>query len=356
MRTELKTRCLPPLLSREEMMEIMQREVYGFLPNVPFSLSASEPVANELRYMCATVEHSFVNLTVTVGERSHAFRVDRLLHTDGRRRPLVVFLNFHPELKSPYFPTEEMSEYDADYLVAYYKDITSDDPDFTNGIAPLLLPEGQTQNDTAGKIALWAWSAMRILDYGLTLPSTDPDNLAVAGHSRLGKTALFTAMMDARFRFVLSNNAGCSGDALSRGNSGHSRPYRAPDRGELISDILRVFPYWFCKNYQSYAEKSYADTFDQHFLLGAIAPRFVLVGSCDEDYWADPLSEQLCALAASPAWEEQGLSGLVAPDRVALSGESFLDGHVGYYKLHSRHFLSRHGWRHFMTFIEKHKA
>ena len=119
----------------------------------------------------------------------------------------TVCVNFHPELKSPYFPVEEMSEYEADYLVCCYKDITSDDADFTNGIAPVLLPDGQAASDTAGKIALWAWSAMRVLDYGLTLPSTDPNNIAIAGHSRLGKTALFTAMMDARFRFVLSNIA-----------------------------------------------------------------------------------------------------------------------------------------------------
>ena len=149
MKAELNRRALPTLLSRAEMMAIMQREVYGFLPNVPFSLSVSEPISVEPRYQCGNVEHSFVQLTVTVGEGSHAFRVDRLLHKDGKRRPLILFLNFHPELKSPYFPTEQMSEYEADYLVAYYKDITTDDADFENGIAPLLLPDGQTDESTA---------------------------------------------------------------------------------------------------------------------------------------------------------------------------------------------------------------
>ena len=37
---------------------------------------------------------------------------------------------------------------------------------------------------------------MRVMDYALTLPGTDADNVAILGHSRLGKTALVTAMMD----------------------------------------------------------------------------------------------------------------------------------------------------------------
>jgi len=194
-----------------------------------------------------------------------------------------------------------------------------------------------------------------VLDYGLTLPGTDPRNVAIAGHSRLGKTALYTAMLDTRFRFVFSNAAGCAGDSLAHGNSGHTRERRTSALGELICDITESFPYWFCKNYLKYAEKNVADTFDQHFLLACIAPRFVLVGSCDLDAWADPRSQQLCALAAGEAWECMGLKGLVGSDRYLTPGEALTDGHVGYFLIHSMHFLSRHGWSRFLEFIKKHK-
>ncbi len=356
LKTELVNRNLPPLRSREEMKEIMQREVYGFLPQVAYSIASDSPTRVEDRYACGTVAHTYVNLTVRVGIGSHTFRVDRLLHKDGKKRPLVILNNFHPMNASPYFPIEEMSEYDADFLCVCYTDVTSDDGDFTTGLAPLLLPNGQERDDTCGKIGIWAWAAMRILDYGLTLSGTDAGNVAIAGHSRLGKTAAYAAMMDERFRFVLSNASGCAGDSLAHGCSGYGRASFTTELGELISDILRNFPYWFCKNYGKYAKTELSDTFDQHYLLASIAPRFVMVGSCELDAWADPRSQQLCALAASEAWEEMGLDGLLGPDRYLDAGEGLIDGHVGYFILRSKHFLSRHGWKWFMRFIERHQA
>jgi hypothetical protein len=104
----------------------------------------------------------------------------------------------------------------------------------------------------------------------------------------------------------------------------------------LICDITKNFPYWFCKKYRTYAEKNFSETFDQHFILAAIAPRYVMVGSCDLDAWADPISQQLCALAASEAWEHAGFTGLSGSDHYLQPGEALLDGHVGYFLIHCR--------------------
>lgn len=356
LREELKRRALPPLGERENMKELLQREVYGYLPDLPFEIGVGDEQTVEKRYMCGTVVHSYVMLTVRVGGGEHTFRVDRLLHTDGQRRPVVILNNIHPMQISPYFPIEEMSEYDVDFLVFCYKDVTSDDGDFNTGLAPLLLPRGQEHPYSCGKIGIWAWAAMRVLDYALTLEGTDPANVAIAGHSRLGKTALYTAMMDERFRFAFSNAAGCGGDSLAHGNSGHARTERTSRLGELIEDLIDRFPYWFCKNYAKYALRNLSDEFDQHTLLSTIAPRYVLVGACSLDAWADPLSQQLCALAAGEAFERMGLEGLVDGNRPLSEGEASLLGHVGFFLIRSKHFLSRHSWRYFMQFLERHKA
>lgn len=53
MYNELKKRNLPPLKSREEMMEILQREEYGYLPNVEYKLDVSDPIVIESRYASA---------------------------------------------------------------------------------------------------------------------------------------------------------------------------------------------------------------------------------------------------------------------------------------------------------------
>ena len=358
LKNELIKRNLPPLKTREEMKEIMQREVYGYLPDVPFTYSVSEPVLIEDRYCCGEVHFSYVNMTINIGEKSHSFRIDRLMHVDGRKRPLIIINNFHCMEASHYFPREEMSEYDVDYLLFCYKDVSSDDGDFSTGLAPMLLPGGQDSDTACGKIGIWAWAAMRVLDYGLTLPSTDEKNVMISGHSRLGKTALYTAMLDERFTFAFSNAAGCAGDSIAHGSTGKifeniSRQERL--RGENISDIVANFPYWFCRNYRKYTKDNISDIFDQHYLLAAIAPRFVVVGSCDMDAWADPESQQLCCLAASEMWEKDGLQGMKDTENYIAAGESLLDGSIGFFKIHSKHFFSRHSWMRSLEFMEKHK-
>lgn len=355
---ELKERKLPPLKSREEMKEIMQREVYGYLPDVPFTYSVSEPETVEERYCCGEVCFSFVNMTIDIADKSHTFRIDRLMHTDGKKRPLIIVNNFHSMENSHYFPREEMSEYDVDYLLFCYKDVSSDDGDFSTGLAPMLLPEGQNTDSTCGKIGIWAWAAMRVLDYALTLDTTDEKNVVISGHSRLGKTALYTAMTDERFTFAFSNAAGCAGDSIAHGSTGkikESIHRHERVRGENISDIVENFPYWFCKNYFKYTKDNQSDEFDQHYLLASIAPRFVLVGSCDQDFWADPESQQLCCLAAGEMWEKEGLDGMKDTEKYLDAGEALLDGSVGFFKIHSKHFFSRHSWKRCIEFIEKHK-
>ena len=354
---ELARRALPPLRSREEMLDILQREVYGYLPTNSCTVTASEPTKVNHAYMRGAVHHSYVTLTLSLARGEYSFRLDRLLHTDGKKRPLIIFLNFHPMGATPYFAVEEMSEREVDFLCVDYRDITVDNMDFSNGIAPLLLPKGQNRPSAPGKIAIWAYVAMRILDYALTLPGTDADNIAVAGHSRLGKTALFTAAMDERFRFVLVNNAGCGGDALAHGNSGHSCPDGVPaypNYGELYSNMLSSFPYWGCPNFLRHMDRNCSDEFDQHYLLAAIAPRYSFHCAAELDYWADPVSQYLCTVAASPAFEAAGITGMTDPDRYPLPGEVRLDGHIGFYYAPTLHFLGRRTWNYFIDFIEKH--
>ena len=354
LKEELLKRNLPSLKSREEMIEILQREEYGYLPENNFEWSVSNFKRVDGRLAKGEVIYSTVDFTLTNKNGSHTFPVHQFLHTDGKKHPTII----HIAGKYPgnFVPEEEIVETEYNLIIFTFTNVTSDDGDFSTGIAPLVFPDGRQKDTDCGKIGLWAFSAMRVLDYVLTLDSVDEKNIAIVGQSRLGKTALVTGMLDERFTFTLSNNAGCSGDTLSRGNSG------LPDfdgnftvekefRGETVGRITTVYPYWFCENYKKYAKQGYGTDFDQHFVLASIAPRNVCVTSAELDYWADQKGEQLCCFAASEAWEKMGLKGLQECDRYLNPDEKLLHGNVGYSITPTTHFLSRHAWQNYMEFM-----
>ena len=357
---ELKKRNLPSLLSREEMVEIMQSEVYGYLPKNNFKWSVSEPKNLEIRFAKGNVIHSCVDFTLTNDYGSHTFTLHRLLHQDNKKRPVIICINFDKQVPNKYFPIDEIAEQEVDVITYCYTDITSDDTDFTTGIAPLVFPNGRQNNTDCGKIGLWAFANMRVLDYALTLAGTDEKNVAILGHSRLGKTALYTGMMDERFAFTLSNNAGCGGDAIARGGSGlpdsnGNYALEKEFRGEIVSNLTSIWTInWFCNNFKKYETQNCGTNFDQHFVLGSIAPRKVCVNAAELDFWADQKSQQLCCLAASKAWENQGLIGLQECDHYLTAGEKLLDGNVGFFMAPTKHFLSRHAWNNYIEFINKH--
>ena len=359
LKQELLNRKLPPLKSREEMIEIMQREVYGYLPKNNFEWTVSNYQRKDGRLAKGNVLYSTVDFTLTNEIGSHTFPIHQFLHTDGEKHPTI--LHIAGRYPGNFVPEEEIVENGYNLIIFVYTEISSDDPDFTTGIAPLVFPEGRKNPTDCGKIGLWAFACMRVLDYVLTLDSTDSKNVAIVGQSRLGKTALYTGMMDERFTFVLPNNSGCGGDSLDRGGSGlpdENGNYKVEKefRGEIISNLTTIWAScWFCDNYKKYTEQNFGTDFDQHYIVASIAPRNVCVTSAELDYWADQKSQQLCCLAASEAWEKLGLIGLEECDHYLTPGEKLLNGNIGYSMTPTTHFLSRHAWINYMEFMRIHR-
>ncbi len=222
----------------------------------------------------------------------------------------------------------------------YYESVTKDNADFSDGLARYLRGSG---GSAAGKIAVWAWAAMRVMDYLQTLPTVDKKNIGVAGHSRLGKTALVTAAYDRRFAFVHSNGSGACGAALFS---------LVNESAEHISDLFFRFPYWFCDNFRKYEGKERELPYDQDELLGLIAPRCLSVGSAEQDLWVNPAAEHACAAKASVKWQEKGCTGLKTPEKVEV-GRNYHDGKVGYYVRKGTHYWSREDWARTLSFFDK---
>ena len=324
---------------RKEYIDILCREEYGMPLPAPTKLEFEVVNANK-RFAAATATYSTIIAHTEILGTEFSFPFTSVIPNKPGKYPFFVHIDFEAAVPNKYFPAEEILNNGFAALHFEFNDVSIDKNDMTDKLAGILFPDGKRNGSDSGKIVMWAWAAMRIMDYAMTLDCLDFDNAAVIGHSRLGKTALVTGMLDTRFKYVISNDSGCSGAAVTRDK-----------KGEHIQKITEVFPYWFCENYKNYADESKL-TFDQHMLLATIAPRTLIVGSAELDEWADPDAEYLSCCAASKAWENLGLTGFVHPDRLPTAESVFSKGNVCYQIRNDGHYLSRRDWNVYFNIIK----
>jgi hypothetical protein len=265
-------------------------------------------------------------------------------------KPTPVFLlidNRGPEnldptrkQKSDFWPAEEAIR--RGYAIAAFHngDVDPDQHDgFKNGIHGLLDATPRPP-DAWGTIAAWAWGASRVMDYFETDPNLARDQVAVIGHSRGGKTALWAGAEDERFALVISNDSGCTGAALSR--------RRFPGK-EQVARINQGFPHWFCENYKGFNDREDALPVDQHMLLALIAPRAVAVGSAEDDLWADPRGEFLSLVHAAPVYRLLGQKTLETATMPPI-GHPLHAGRTHYHIREGKHNLTLVDWQAYMDF------
>jgi len=222
--------------------------------------------------------------------------------------------------------------------VAYYGDVEPDNPDgWKTGIRTTMSTALQIKPEEWSAIGAWAWGLDRIMDYLQQDKAIDAKRIALIGHSRLGKAALWAGAGDQRFAIIISNESGEGGAALSK------RWY-----GETVAIINQHFPHWFVANYKKYNDNTAALPVDQHMLLSLMAPRPLYVASAEGDQWSDPRGEFLSTRHADPVYALFNKKGIGTDSMPALHqpvGQT-----VRYHIRAGKHDVTLYDWQQYLRF------
>tara|TARA_B100000579_G_scaffold431561_1_gene446811 strand:- start:1060 stop:2310 length:1251 start_codon:yes stop_codon:yes gene_type:complete len=243
------------------------------------------------------------------------------------------------------WPLGEFFDRGYGFCAVYHEDLVDhNEVSFNNSIHKLFYPKGQSFPKASewGVISACAWGAMKAMDYLETDNDIDHKRVAIMGHSKMGKTTLWTAAQDERFALAIAAQSGCAGAALWRRKS-----------GETLKKMVTRFPYWLCRNAWKFVDQEDDLPIDQHMLLACIAPRPVYVHSGVKDTWADGRGEYLSAFHASEVYKLYGKKALNSEESPPV-GKAIIESHVGYHIREGGHSIQSFDWKRFLDFADYH--
>lgn len=333
---------------REEILDMFRENVFGRIPETPY-LKSFKVVNKDEKALNGAATLKEVDITITAEGKELIIHLT-LFTPNSVKKPVPAFLlidnrgpaNTDPtrKVKSEFWPVEEAIARGYGMAVFSNSDVDPDNfDDFKNGIHA-LLDKYPRPDDAWGTLAAWAWGASRCLDYLVTDKDIAADKVAVVGHSRGGKTALWAGAEDTRFAMVISNESGCGGAALSR------RRF-----GETVGRINIAFPHWFCSNYKKYSNNEDALPVDMHMLLALSAPRALYVDCASEDLWGDPLGSYLALYNAVPVYKLLRINSDI-PETMPPLNKQLISGKVAFHIRDGAHNMLLKDWNWFMDFAD----
>ena len=333
---------------RPEILELFRQNIFGRVPETPYKKSFKVVNLDRNAMEGAAI---LKQVDITIAAEGKTLVIHLTLFTPVKaKKPVPVFLlidnrgpaNTDParKVKSEFWPVEEALTRGYGMAVFNNADLDPDNfDDFKNGIHA-LLDKNPRQGDSWGTLAAWAWGASRCLDYLVTDKDVAGDKVAVVGHSRGGKTALWAGAEDQRFAMVVSNESGAGGAALAR------RRF-----GETVSRLNSAFPHWFCSNYKKYSDNEDALPVDMHMLLALTAPRALYVDCADEDLWGDPRGSYLSLYNAVPVFNLLGKNSTI-PEAMPPLNKQIISGKVAFHIRYGVHNMLLKDWNWFMDFAD----
>ena len=332
---------------RPEILRLYEAEIYGRLPTnapkVSWQVTETDPAARD----GSAIRKQIVG---RIGTAADGPRVNLTLYTPSNVKqpvPVILLVNFGGPGKVPPQDPPAAAEIIArgwGYATVIYQDIQPDRANsFDQGVIGVTLGTGRQQPaaDEWGTIGAWAWGVSRIVDYFETDKSVNAKQVALFGHSRLGKTALWASALDERIAAVYASCSGEMGASLAR-----------RDWGETVDDVAQNFPFWLAGNFQKWVGRWEEMPVDAHMLIALSAPRPVFITGGTADQWADPVGMFRATAAAGPVYRLLGKQDLGTTELPPLD-KPLTSGDLGWHYHTGGHAATPEDWKAFLDFVGK---
>ncbi|MBC7653392.1 MAG: acetylxylan esterase [Oligoflexus sp.] len=358
---------------RDEIISLLKNEMYGIMPKKP----------KRMVFKVFDMDSTAINgkatrkqVRVIFDKKADSIFMDILIYIPNKIKqpvPLILGLNFagnqealnDPKIKiteswvskkskgaiknkateasrgnaEDVFPIERMIDEGYAAATIYAGDIDPDYLDLNNAVQS-LYPKLQNRKDNFSTIGAWAWGLSRAMDYFEKDKQVDEKRVVLTGLSRLGKAALWAGALDQRFAMVISTESGKGGDALFK-----------REFGESVDRITKVFPQWFCLNFDKYANNVSQMPFDQHMVLALVAPRPLYIGTAIEDLNEDPKGEFLSLKAAELVYKLFGFNGLPI-NQLPKVNQPIQTDKLGFHIREGKHGITAYDWHNYFVFIK----
>ena len=342
-------------IRRAEILKLYETEIFGSVPSTAPTMKF-EVVKTDTNAMGGSAIRK--DIVARMGDGPDAPKVNVVLYLPANAKqpsPVLLHLLFgNPPVSDPgavssgtnrppeHGPIRDILARGYGYASFRYTEIEGDGKTNNVNIARrLALAAGQTEPVTGewGTITAWAWGASCVLDFLQEDGDVDMHRVALIGHSRLGKTALWAGARDPRFALVFASCSGEMGASLSR-----------RDFGESLDDVIANFPRWMVSGFLKFSGRWNDIPVDSHMIIALNAPRPVFITGGTDDLWADPYGQFLAQVAAGPVYRLLGKRDLgtteMPLDKPLISGELGFHLHTG------GHSITAEDWKAFLDFAD----
>ncbi len=219
---------------------------------------------------------------------------------------------FAPKPEGDPSPTEQLLAAGWGYVTIDTGSIQADNgAGITRGIIGLVNKGQVRKPEDWGALRAWAWGAARGLDYLETDALVDAKKVGIEGVSRYGKAALVTLAFEPRFAVGLIGSSGKGGATLHRRNF-----------GEAVESLTGGEYYWMAGNYikygaskASFGSKTGCDLpVDSHDMIALCAPRLTFVSygipEKGDAKWLDHQGSYMAAIAGGTVFKLLGVKDL----------------------------------------------